>query len=201
MTDFTIDTPGNECSVEGCTQRHHCKGYCNRHYRRWKKYGDPHYTIPRPTESERFWSKVDKSGECWIWTGGKRNGYGFFNVRPTTIGAHRFAYIEANGPVPEGLVIDHRCRVKLCVNPKHLQAVTIALNGQNVSGPDSNNRSGVRNVWWCKTWKRWTGQVAFMGTKHSIGHHTTKEAAAEAALSLRNELYVNNLKDREKSVA
>lgn len=199
MTELVIDVP-KKCSIDGCDLKYKCRGFCSKHYQRWRKWGDPLFVMTHPDQSERFWAKVEKRGpdECWIWTGGKRNGYGFFNVPPTTIGAHRFAYTEVKGEIPEGMVVDHRCRVKLCVNPDHLQVVTVALNGQNVSGLNARNKSGVRNVWWCNTWKRWTGQVTFMGIKHSIGHHVTKESAAEAALTLRNELYTNNLKDREE---
>lgn len=74
-----------------------------------------------------FWVHVHKTESCWIWTGsvdGERK-YG------TTSGnyceeksAHRVAYFIANGPVPDGLEVDHTCGVTRCVNPAHLEAVT-----------------------------------------------------------------------------
>lgn len=68
---------------------------------------------------------VDKSSGCWEWTGRvNKDGYGIFRGRL----AHRVAYIEAYGPYPEGTVTDHICRVRHCVNPNHLEAVTIAEN-------------------------------------------------------------------------
>lgn len=85
-------------------------------------------------ESERFWSMVDKEGNngCWLWTGGKRGDYGFFTIdrdeRHTTMGAHRYAYLSSVGPIPEGLQLDHLCRNPPCVNPGHLEPVTIAEN-------------------------------------------------------------------------
>lgn len=186
------------CSVEGCEARATRRiGMCERHYRRTLKYGSPDEQ-PKPTEAERFWSKVDQRGpeECWPWLAARRGRYGFFNVPPTTIGAHRYAYQAAHGPVPEGLVVDHMCRNSICVNPNHLQAVTVSENGQNHSGPTRRNRSGVRGVWWCKTWKRWTGQVWVDGRSYTIGHHASLESAAKAIIELRNEIHSNNLMDR-----
>ena len=80
------------------------------------------------TTEQRFWSKVDKSGECWIWTAGKTSkGYGKF-THSRSNRAHRWAYEQVNGPIPEGLVIDHLCRTPACVNPNHLEAVTPRVN-------------------------------------------------------------------------
>jgi hypothetical protein len=86
------------------------------------------------TLEERFWSKVDKSGDCWIWTAAilspagtkyaRTGGYGMFGVGSKVLRAHRVSYEMANGPVPPGLEIDHLCRNKKCVNPSHLEAVT-----------------------------------------------------------------------------
>lgn len=76
-------------------------------------------------EAERFWSKVDKSGECWTWTGATNHaGYGRRYFRGRNIMAHRVAYILTQGPIADGMQIDHLCRVRLCVNPAHLEAVT-----------------------------------------------------------------------------
>ncbi|WP_084779743.1 HNH endonuclease signature motif containing protein [Planobispora rosea] len=76
--------------------------------------------------SKRFWAFVDASGDCWEWTGGRQSrGYGHFSVtRDVRHLAHRFAYEDLVGPIPEGFQIDHLCRNVLCVNPDHLEAVT-----------------------------------------------------------------------------
>lgn len=74
----------------------------------------------RPIE-ERFWAKVDKTGECWLWQGAyDRGGYGFFENKR----AHRLAWIWTNGPIPDGLHLDHLCYVRNCVNSDHLEPVT-----------------------------------------------------------------------------
>lgn len=74
---------------------------------------------------ERFWSKVDKSGECWIWTAAIRNGYGAFSITSGhSVIAHRFSWEASGKTIPEGLVLDHLCRNRACVNPDHLEPVS-----------------------------------------------------------------------------
>lgn len=77
-----------------------------------------------PTE-ERFRSRVYKTAECWFWLGCKGiDGYGKFSHKPGISLAHRYSYELYKGPIPAGLHIDHLCRVRHCVNPDHLEAVT-----------------------------------------------------------------------------
>lgn len=74
----------------------------------------------------RLWEQVDKQFlGCWLWTGKVNNsGYGTLTVRSQKKPIHRFSYELFNGDIPEGLEIDHLCRVRACVNPAHLEAVT-----------------------------------------------------------------------------
>lgn len=75
---------------------------------------------------KRFWAKVDQSGECWNWTAScDRKGYGRFTVaHDVKVGAHRFAYEQVVGAIPDGLDLDHLCRNRACVNPNHLEPVS-----------------------------------------------------------------------------
>lgn len=76
----------------------------------------------------RFWPKVQKSVDpdgCWEWVANRTpKGYGMFWVPPAKVYAHRFSYELLVGPIPDGLVIDHLCRNRACVNPDHLEPVT-----------------------------------------------------------------------------
>jgi len=79
--------------------------------------------------TQRFWSKVRLGAptECWEWTRPTKHykGYGRFAVtNRVSTPAHRFAYEERSGPVPTGMVLDHLCRNRACVNPDHLEVVT-----------------------------------------------------------------------------
>lgn len=83
-------------------------------------------------EAERFWEKVaeDENG-CWLWTAGKNAaGYGAFGVRDKVVRAHRWAYEQMVAEIPEGLVLDHLCRVRHCVNPYHCDPVTDLVNSR-----------------------------------------------------------------------
>jgi hypothetical protein len=95
-------------------------------------------TFGYPTDviEERFWAKVEKTDDCWMWTGMKDgSGYGRMQVKPSTrshhtMPAHRVAYQLLVGPIPADMTIDHLCRVKACVNPAHLDVVSVHENGR-----------------------------------------------------------------------
>ena len=97
---------------------------------------------------KRFWGKVDKGGPggCWLWTSTMiPDGYGSFRIGSRVDGtrrrvlAHRFAYELLVGPIPEGLTLDHLCRVRRCVNPVHLEPVTGRVNTLRGENPLAKN--------------------------------------------------------------
>lgn len=90
-------------------------------------------------EKQRFWAKVDKDGPipeyrpqlgpCWLWTAAVNlDGYGRFETSTGPQRIHRLAHEWLIGPIPEGLTVDHLCRVRHCVRPDHLEAVTNRVN-------------------------------------------------------------------------
>jgi hypothetical protein len=82
------------------------------------------------TPEDRFWSKVDKSGDCWEWRASRDSyGYGHAWVRGKLVQSHRFAYIAMRGPIAAGLTIDHLCRNRGCANPAHMEVVS---RGENI---------------------------------------------------------------------
>jgi len=100
------------------------------------------------TSTRRFWSKVDKTNSCWLWTDHTTaSGYGKFYVNKGEVYAHRHSYEIHRGKIPKGLVIDHLCRVRNCVNPEHMEVVTQRENivrGLKVT----SKKSGLpRGVW------------------------------------------------------
>lgn len=76
---------------------------------------------------EKFWPKVevDPNSGCWLWTGALfPGGYAALGGKGTTTNAHRLAYEHFVGPVPSDMDVDHKCRVRCCVNPAHMVVAT-----------------------------------------------------------------------------
>ena len=129
--------------------------------------------------AERLWSRVDRadSEACWLWPGATSQGYGRikgdrnFFVEGRMLQAHRVAWELVNGPIAEGMVLDHMCHQLLCVNPAHLREITQAQNMQNRKG----SRTGVAGV------SLHMGKYQVVVAGHYVGRYVSLGDAADAA--------------------
>jgi len=118
-----------------------------------------------------FLARLDRTGECWLWTDTVfPNGYGQVPYCGKIRYAHRLAYELANGPIPEGLQINHRCDVRNCANPDHLYAGTQL---ENVREAASKGRM--------KGWSRRPGAHAGVSPTHPT--HPPRGVPARSSLS------------------
>ena len=147
----------------------------------------------KKTVEERFWSKVDKTGDCWIWTAAcTPDGYGKIRHEGKLVYTHRLSYEWMHGEIPEGMYIDHRCFQRNCVRPDHLRLVTNAQNHQNRRGAQSNSTTGVRGVYWHKPARKYQARVKLGGKKYSAGYFDTLKEAEAAVIAKRRELYTHD---------
>lgn len=140
--------PHGACSVAGCERNAYSGGLCAMHYKRLRAQGDAGEAAARflhGSIEERFDALVNKQGAvpdhaphlgpCWEFTRKPNSdGYAKLTVGDRGIPLHRWAYEYFVGPIPEGLQLDHLCRVRHCVNPEHLEPVTNQVNGLRGEG-------------------------------------------------------------------
>lgn len=129
---------------------------------------------------------IDPVRGCWLWQRGKNAaGYGYFGASGRNHRAHRWAYEQHIGPIPDGLVLDHLCRVKNCVNPAHLEPVTTGENKRR--GNQRNQHMGKThchrghpleggNVYFRKNgWRRCRACMKQWPSRHGTGRKGGEE--------------------------
>lgn len=138
------------------------------------------------TTESRFWAKVAKTDGCWNWTAFVNpDGYGRFR----TALAHRVSYEWANGPIPQGMTVDHMCFNRRCVRVEHLRAVSRRINCQNRKGANpSTTKSGHRGVHKTPSGK-WQAKAVKDGHAYYAGVYSNIEDAVAAVTALRAKLY------------
>ncbi len=135
---LTVRSVVRACSIPDCDNESEAKGLCGKH---WNIANYDRHPRTWPPLREKIEERLDTSGECWLWTGAKdTGGYGLIAYKGRrNLKVHR-AYLEAIGqPVPEGLTVDHLCRVHACCNPAHLEVVTHQENVLRGIGPTAIN--------------------------------------------------------------
>ena len=96
---------------------------------------------------DRFWAKVDASGECWMWAASQNpDGYGHFWLNGKVELAHRIAYALTHGAIPDGAMVLHACDNPSCVRPEHLFLGDQLANMQDAKGK-GRLRGGRRGRW------------------------------------------------------
>lgn len=132
----------NNCIVENCEEKHAAKGYCSKHYVRFRRNGNPLVVKNiHGDDQERFLSycEMDESIGCLVWTGTKNpNGYGQICINGKTVYTHRYSYEFYHGPIPLTLQVHHSCnRGHLsCVDPRHLVVGTHRQNMEHMVHSD-----------------------------------------------------------------
>lgn len=193
-----------KCESEACDRTAEIKGLCRGHRRRQRNGSaiDTPISLSNSGKAqavpiaEHFRRRAIDTGldTCWEW-GGFVNaaGYPYLVASGKKYRAHRVSWELANGPIPEGALVDHICHTPTCTNPRHLRIATHSENGANRSGPAANNSSGYRGVHRVATKglksERWKVQVKHEGKLHYGGMYEDPAVANLVAIALRERLH------------
>ena len=177
------------CSIENCDKPSRTRGWCEMHYRRWLKNGDPLIKRTFDTPEESFSARTKWQDGCLVWTGSlNKKGYGHIRVDGTMVRAHRYAWQREHGEIPEGKIIDHNCHNRACVNIDHLRLATYQENSANRSGPENvSSKSGLRNVY--QDGSGWVVKVGKNGKRHYFGTYISLDRAKQVAEKARQQLF------------
>lgn len=119
------------CTIPDCGGKVASRGWCWKHYERWRKHGDVMWHPPTGAETYAKYTDRSNPDGCHPWRGRTVEGtlvYGILSVAGRATLAHRFGYEMHHGPIPDGLQVRHTCDNPLCQNPKHMLIGTSAQN-------------------------------------------------------------------------
>lgn len=182
------------CSFDNCGRPHAAKGLCATHRRQQKRGEDLKPLRPQASPSatieERLALRSERRGSCLVWTGATWvGGYGIVRFGGRNVATHRAAWESENGPIPEGMEIDHVCGNRPCLEVSHLRLSTRKQNVEYLTGLKSNNRTGMRGVDLAASGKRWTARIRHEGVSMHLGTFDTAEEADAAVRAKRAELF------------
>ena len=181
----------NTCNIGGCDRTLYARGWCSKHYKRWRRHGDPRGGGPAnySTPEEAFAARTERRGRCLVWTGSKDSGgYGQLRVNGRVTKAHRYAWEEANGPIPDGMMIDHICHNRTCVNVEHLRLATRQQNNSNRAGVSGFRKHNLpRGV--SPNGPNYMARVKRLGVSYYLGTYATPEEASAVAVRAREDLF------------
>lgn len=152
------------CSINRCANSHLAKGMCSSHYQYLARHSSFEGYDERLSVRQRYrrgvsiedfvCSNIKITEACWEWTGSKNvRGYAQFVYEGKKYRAYRLVYEMFVGPIPPGLVTDHLCENRECVNPFHLEPVTSAENVRRAA----INKNGTHTN--CKRGHKWTPET------------------------------------------
>lgn len=166
MTSLSPHVRSELCSVEGCSKPTWRRDFCNPHYLRWRRHGNPlgGRRNARPvgmTEAEAFaWFMPgdppiapSPTEGCWDWPAATdKYGYGMFRLNGKGVSAHQASYRIHHGPIPSGLCVLHSCDRPICVQPAHLHVDTHAANTREMleRGRHTQTRLTEAEVSWVR---------------------------------------------------
>lgn len=190
------------CGFSNCGRPQSCRGLCASHYEQLRSGEDLRPIRRRAPDGLSAKEALDLYGlpldsGCIEWTGQQSgHGYGKVNLEGKRYYAHRVAYEHSHGTIPEGLVINHICGFRSCVNPDHLEAITQTQNKQF-----KTTAARTRGTYFHRSTGKWNARVQVNGTIHSLGYFSTQDEAIEAATRGREIHGMHNPKLREESDA
>lgn len=185
------------CSIDECEKQTVGRGWCRTHYNRWHRHGTTDDPPPRVIGERRtdpeaiFLARTEPlvgDPGCIIWTGAlSSGGYGHLTVNGQGVKAHRYAWEREHGPIPGGMLIDHMCWDRSCVNTEHLRLATPQQNNSYLSGVRKNGGGLPRGV--SRYRRRYMARVSLNGAEHYLGLFDTPEEASAVADAKRKILF------------